>query len=94
MNRFTWDMRYPDARDFPGLIMWAGSVRGPQAPPGKYQVRLTAAGVTKTQDFAIKRNAAVPTVTDADLQRAVQAGEGDQRQGHRRQRGGAAHPRI
>ena len=68
MNRFNWDMRYPNARDFPGLIMWAGSVRGPLAPPGKYQVRLTAAGVTKTQDFVIKRNAAVPTVTDADLQ--------------------------
>ncbi len=67
MNRFNWDMRYPNARDFPGLIMWAGSVRGPLAPPGKYQVRLTAAGVTKTQDFVIKRNAAVPTVTDADL---------------------------
>jgi len=29
---------------------------------------LTAAGVTKTQDFVIKRNAAVPTVTDAGLQ--------------------------
>jgi photosystem II stability/assembly factor-like uncharacterized protein len=67
MNRFNWDMRYPNARDFPGLIMWAGSVRGPLAPPGKYQVRLSAAGVTKTQDFVIKRNAAVPTVTDADL---------------------------
>ena len=34
VNRFTWDMRYSGARDFPGLIMWAGSVRGPQAPPG------------------------------------------------------------
>ncbi len=67
MNRFNWDMRYPNARDFPGLIMWAGGVRGPLAPPGKYQVRLTAAGVTKAQDFEIKRNAAVPTVTDADL---------------------------
>jgi photosystem II stability/assembly factor-like uncharacterized protein len=68
MNRFTWDMRYPSARDFPGLIMWAGSARGPQAPPGKYQAKFTAAGVTKTQEFTIKRNAAVPTVTDADLQ--------------------------
>jgi photosystem II stability/assembly factor-like uncharacterized protein len=67
MNRFSWDMRYPSARDFSGLIMWAGSTRGPQAPPGKYEVKLTAAGVTKTQDFVIKRNAAVPAVTDADL---------------------------
>ena len=67
MNRFSWDMRYPNAKDFPGLIMWAGSVRGPQAPPGRYQVKLTAAGITKTQDFLIKRNTAVPGVTDADL---------------------------
>jgi photosystem II stability/assembly factor-like uncharacterized protein len=68
VNRFTWDIRYSGARDFPGLIMWAGSVRGPQAPPGKYSVRLTANGVTKTEEFTIARNEAVKTVTDADLQ--------------------------
>ena len=68
MNRFTWDMRYPNARDFPGMIMWAASTRGPAAPPGRYQVRITAAGQTRTQDFEIRRNTAVPGVTDADLQ--------------------------
>ena len=68
MNRFTWDMRYPNARDFPGMIMWSASTRGPAAPPGRYQARVTAAGVTKTQDFEIRRNAAVKTVTEADLQ--------------------------
>jgi photosystem II stability/assembly factor-like uncharacterized protein len=68
MNRFTWDMRYPNAVDFPGMIMWAASTRGPAAPPGRYQVRVTAGGATKTQDFEIRRNAAVPGVTDADLQ--------------------------
>ena len=67
MNRFTWDMRYPNARDFPGLIMWAGSTRGPQAPPGQYSVRLSANGVTRTQSFSITRNAAVKNLTDADL---------------------------
>src|SRR4029079_13748279 len=36
LNRFVWDTRYPDAKDFKGLIMWAGSVRGPAAPPGQY----------------------------------------------------------
>jgi len=66
LNRFVWDTRYPDAKDFKGLIMWAGSVRGPAAPPGKYQVRLTAAGVTKSQEFAIVRNPNF-TATDADL---------------------------
>ncbi len=67
MNRFTWDMRYPDARSFPGMILWAGSTRGPMAPPGKYQVKLTAHGVTRTQDFDVRRNAAIKTLTDADL---------------------------
>src|SRR5258708_39357583 len=56
LNRFVWDTRYPDAKEFKGLIMWAGGVRGPGAPPGQYQVRLTAAGQTKTQPFAILRN--------------------------------------
>jgi photosystem II stability/assembly factor-like uncharacterized protein len=68
MNRFTWDMRYPNAREFPGLILWAANTRGPIAPPGRYQVRVTAAGVTRTQDFVIRRNAAATGVTDADLQ--------------------------
>jgi photosystem II stability/assembly factor-like uncharacterized protein len=68
MNRFTWDMRYPNAFEFPGLIMWAASTRGPMAPPGRYQVKVTANGVTRTQDFEIRRNAAVPGSTDADLQ--------------------------
>ncbi len=67
MNRFTWDMRYSGARDFPGLIMWAGSTRGPLAPPGKYSVRLSANGVAKTETFTISRNEAVKTITDADL---------------------------
>jgi photosystem II stability/assembly factor-like uncharacterized protein len=67
MNRFTWDMRYPNAREFPGLIMWAGNTRGPQAPPGRYGVRVSAAGVSRTQQFEIRRNAAVPGATDADL---------------------------
>lgn len=67
MNRFTWDMRYPNAHEFPGLIMWAATTRGPQAPPGQYAVRLTAAGVSRTQSFEIRRNAAVPGATDADL---------------------------
>jgi len=67
MNRFMWDLRYPGARDFPGLILWAGSTRGPVAPPGRYQVKLTTGGISKTQEFAIVRNVNVPTVTDRDL---------------------------
>jgi hypothetical protein len=67
MNRFTWDMRYAGAREFPGLIMWAGSTRGPLAPPGTYAVRLTVNGVARTEEFSVTRNEAVKTITDADL---------------------------
>ena len=41
VNRFRWDMRYPDADEVPGAVMWGGSTRGPQAVPGTYQLRLT-----------------------------------------------------
>ena len=67
MNRFTWDMRGANAREFPGLIMWAANTRGPLVPPGEYTVRVTASGITKSQAFAIRRNPAIPNVTDADL---------------------------
>ena len=68
MNRFVWDMRYANAKDFPNMILWAGSTRGPMAPPGTYQVRLNAAGETTTQSFTVSRNPNVPGLTDADLQ--------------------------
>jgi hypothetical protein len=67
MNRFVWDMRYAGAKDFPSMILWAGSTRGPLAPPGTYQVRLTASGETQTQSFTISRNPNIPGLTDADL---------------------------
>src|SRR5436190_354073 len=68
LHRLTWDMRYPGATDFPGLIMWAASLRGPLAPPGAYQVKVTADGQTGTQAFAIRREPHVlKDVTDQDL---------------------------
>ena len=54
LNRFVWNLRYEDATKFPGLIMWAGNVTGPAAAPGKYTVKLTAAGQTQTQTFTIR----------------------------------------
>ncbi len=68
LNRLTWDMRYPGATDFPGLIMWAANSRGPLAPPGSYQVRVTADGQTETQPFAIRREShLLKDVSDQDL---------------------------
>jgi photosystem II stability/assembly factor-like uncharacterized protein len=68
LHRVTWDMRYPGATDFPGLIMWAASPRGPLAPPGRYQAKVTADGQSETQPFAIRREPhLLKDVTDQDL---------------------------
>ncbi len=66
MNRFVWDMRYPDAHEVPGAIFWNGGVTGPRAAPGTYQVRLTVDGKTYTQPFEIKRDPRI-AASDADL---------------------------
>src|SRR5262249_17081924 len=68
LHRVSWDLRYPGATDFPGLIMWAASARGPIAPPGAYQVRINVDGQTATQSFAIRREPHVlKDVSDQDL---------------------------
>jgi len=68
LHRLNWDMRYPGATDFPGMIMWAASTRGPIAPPGTYSVKVTADTDTQTQTFAIKREPHIlGNVSDQDL---------------------------
>ncbi len=66
MNRFVWDLRYPDASRFPGLIMWAGTTSGPQAAPGTYQVRLSAGDQSFTESFRVLKDPRI-AATDADL---------------------------
>jgi len=70
MQRITWDMRYPGP--------WApntpeGGFGGPLVPPGKYSVRLTAAGQTITRAFDIKSDPRVAAdgVTDGDIAEQV-----------------------
>ncbi len=57
INRFAWNMRYPDASSFDGLIMWGAGTQGPMAPPGSYEVRLLVDGVpVSTERFALKKD--------------------------------------
>ena len=70
LQRLKWDLRYDRATEFAGMVMWDATTRGPVAPPGTYQVRVTADGQTQTQAFAVKREPHVlANVTDADLQK-------------------------
>jgi photosystem II stability/assembly factor-like uncharacterized protein len=56
LNRFIWNMRYPDARNFEGAIYRSSGVTGPLAPPGVYQVRLTVGERSWTQPFEIRKD--------------------------------------
>jgi hypothetical protein len=66
LNRWVWDLRYPPAARFEGLILWGGELDGPRAVPGRYQVRLTAGGRTLTQPFDLRKDPRLAT-TDADF---------------------------
>jgi hypothetical protein len=56
MNRFVWNMRYPDAEGFDGLIMWAGGLIGPRAVPGSYKAKLTVNGKSSETAFEILKD--------------------------------------
>jgi photosystem II stability/assembly factor-like uncharacterized protein len=56
MNRFVWDMRYPDATKVPNDPTTERSQTGPLASPGSYQVELSVGDQTFTQSFAILKD--------------------------------------
>jgi photosystem II stability/assembly factor-like uncharacterized protein len=66
MNKFNWNMRYPEADRFDGLILWASSLNGPRALPGTYKVRLTVNGKTQETGFEILKDPR-SDATDADM---------------------------
>ncbi|MEL7498913.1 MAG: glycosyl hydrolase [Planctomycetota bacterium] len=41
MNEIRWNMRYPSAETFEGMVLWGGGTGGPMAQPGTYKVRMT-----------------------------------------------------
>jgi photosystem II stability/assembly factor-like uncharacterized protein len=73
LNRFIWDMRYPDAVRFPGMILWAGETRGPRIVPGSYQVKLTVDGATMTENFEVKPDPRL-SATSADYAKQLELG--------------------
>jgi photosystem II stability/assembly factor-like uncharacterized protein len=63
----TWNLRYPDAVGFTGLIYWSASNQGPKAPPGGYTARLVVNGQPLQESFDILKDSRLTHVTDADL---------------------------
>ena len=69
MNRFDWGMRYPGASTVPGDKTTEGVGRGPMAPPGSYQVRLTVGEQSQTVSFDLVKDPRVDaTQEDFDAQ--------------------------
>jgi photosystem II stability/assembly factor-like uncharacterized protein len=68
LQTFNWDLQYPPATTFPGMILWGASTNGPLAVPGTYQVRLTADGRSQTQPLTVKKHPLYTDVTQADLE--------------------------
>jgi photosystem II stability/assembly factor-like uncharacterized protein len=66
VNRVNWNLTYPGATTFPGMILWGASTNGPAAVPGTYQVRLTVDGQQQTQPLVVRRHP-LRSATDADL---------------------------
>jgi hypothetical protein len=68
LNQFIWDLRYPGATTFPGMVLWGANVTsGPTAVPGAYSARLTVDGQSQSVPFHVLHNPHSPA-TQADLQ--------------------------
>ncbi len=68
LNTFTWDLRYPGATDFEGMIIWsARPQRGPKAPIGTYKVRMKTKDYEKTSTFDVQMDPNLKGVTKEDL---------------------------
>jgi photosystem II stability/assembly factor-like uncharacterized protein len=55
LNRFVWDLRMFPPVLVPKAVLW-GSKQGPKVAPGAYQVRLTVADRSFTQDLEVRPN--------------------------------------
>ncbi len=64
MNRFVWNMVYPDAVRVPGAILWGGMLSGPVAVPGVYQVKLTVGEKSMTQSWEWKKDPRISTTQE------------------------------
>ncbi|HXE77846.1 MAG TPA: hypothetical protein VN614_06360, partial [Rhodanobacter sp.] len=72
MNRFLWNLRYPDVADVKGIYesphsQGARPPVGPEVVPGTYYAQLSYAGHTQRQPFVVKLDPRLDT-TSAKLQ--------------------------
>jgi photosystem II stability/assembly factor-like uncharacterized protein len=67
LNRYAWNLRYPEAKKFEGLVLWGGGTDGPRVVAGTYGVRLTVGDDTRTASAELKQDPRTSAKPD-DLQ--------------------------
>jgi photosystem II stability/assembly factor-like uncharacterized protein len=67
LHRFNWDLKYTAPKELSTAASRRGA-SGPWAPPGRYTVRLSAAGKTLERPLVVTRDPRI-SATDDDLQR-------------------------
>lgn len=72
LNRFVWDLHYPDTRQVKDVVNDEGSTRGPFVSPGAYTVRLSVRGQTLSKPFVVRGDPRLTTTqADYDAQLAL-----------------------
>mgnify|MGYP001180321661 FL=1 len=57
LNTYTWNLRYPGATEFEGMIIWSAKPSlGPIAPPGIYEVQLTVNDLVHKTSIEVKKD--------------------------------------
>ena len=56
LNTMNWDMRYPGASTFPGMILWWATTNGPKVVPGEYKVELSVNGESQETNFQLLKD--------------------------------------
>jgi photosystem II stability/assembly factor-like uncharacterized protein len=66
--RETWDLRYPGAVTFSGIVLEGGNPAiGPWAPPGMFQVQLTIGNQQITEQFQVQKDPRLTNISKDDL---------------------------
>ncbi|NQW26426.1 MAG: glycosyl hydrolase [Flammeovirgaceae bacterium] len=69
LNSFNWDLRYPGATSFDGMIIWSGRPQvGPLAPTGDYQAKITVGENSHTVNFKVVMDPNLTRITASDVQ--------------------------
>ncbi len=67
LNMMNWDMRYPGAKTFKGMILWAATTQGPRIVPGTYSVEMAVNGDRQETSFELMKDPR-SSASQSDLQ--------------------------